>query len=697
MTRVLLAAAFASATLVSAAQDAAPSESWLGPDFKLANVVPPLEPLGEPKDLPYPDTPFIEHVRTYVPGDLTGVTDLSFDGAGNLVAEKGSTQWIMNPGGEWGTLPLTEPDDAAAPKGVAVADSASWNGGTWYATDGGLYVSKNGTSPAKRHDDYGVDGPLATKVRAVEVFGGALYIGTALGLTVHKSDGTWSHIRGREGLPYEDVTALEDDGHGGLWIGTTNGAILYRPADAKRKWYFRWGQRYLPGNHVTAIACAEDGTPYFATDGGIGAIELKRTTRQAKAKNIERLVNERHRRFGLVSESILDDAHNPSSHIIEPQPNDGLWTAYHVAAMSLAYGATKDPAAKASAKEGMHALYMLQNVSGIPGLAARSFVTAEEGKRLEAEWKATATPEELEEGFRWRPSPDGKHYWWCDVSSDEMDGHFLAFYTYWTHIAKDDPEERDRCIEQARTAMNYIVDNGYKIIDWNGKRTLWGVWNPEALNDDPERHLENGLNSLQLLSFLKTAHTVTGDAKFEEHYRKLIVEHGYLSNLLLSKKVFPDEQNHSDDQLGHVAWYPILQQEHDPKIRAALHAGIRRHYTIVEREKPSFYTFIYATIDPNHANIAAGLENLAEIPEDRRQWRMQNSHRADVVWDTRLDRFGEPQLLHAPPADERNFRKWNRNPYVPDEGGDGTLVNDGAAYLLPYWMARYHGFLAAAE
>ena len=37
--------------------------------------------------------------------------------------------------------------------------------------------------------------------------------------------------------------------------------------------------------------------------------------------------------------------------------------------------------------------------------------------------------------------------------------------------------------------------------------------------------------------------------------------------------------------------------------------------------------------------------------------------------------------------------KWNSNPYRPDAGGGGREEDDGTAYLLPYWMGRYHGFL----
>ena len=141
---------------------------------------------------------------------------------------------------------------------------------------------------------------------------------------------------------------------------------------------------------------------------------------------------------------------------------------------------------------------------------------------------------------------------------------------------------------------------------------------------------------------------------------------------------------------------PIAVPPFEKHVRrlAALRAGVRRHYLVVEPERPSFYILAYATIDPRHADIQAGIENLRRIPTDRRQWAVVNSVRDDITWDPRPNRFDERVLTRVLPADERSFEKWNADPYEPDQGGDGRYEDPGSAYLLPYWMARYHGFIA---
>ncbi|HRI86837.1 MAG TPA: two-component regulator propeller domain-containing protein [Candidatus Hydrogenedentes bacterium] len=667
----------------------------LGAAPPLDNVLPALEfpdhkmrdpKTAKPWELPIAVPPFEEHVRGAILPAIEGITatwvHVKPDGtvSAGAVDDVDTTVPYALEGGNW-----KKQDKSAY---VLLAKTGD---GTWIADSNGLSHAPADSKKFEPIRHYGVNGPLSTSITGLAKDSkDTLWVGTPIGLSKRTADGTWTGIRGPQGLPYEDITCLAVDKNDRLWIGTSFGVVHYRPYEEGRQWFYRQGKRYLPDDKVTGIAVSPDAnTVYIATPSGIGTIEVKTTTLLARAQTIEKLVNERHRRLGMVAACVLDNAENPTSHTIGDNDNDGLWTAYHVAAMSLAYGATKDESAKASAKEGMHALYMLQNASGIPGLPARSVVFPDEGVKKD--------PDRPADKKQWRPTPDGKMYWKSDTSSDEIDGHFMAFYTYFEHIAKNDPAEKELCIKQCRELIDYIVDNNYQLIDWDGERTRWGFWNPEALNGDPGDYIENGLNALQILSFLRTSHYITGDAKYLDHYEKLIMDHHYLSNVLTSKKEWPDENNHSDDQLGHVAWYPLLQTEKDPVILRALTQGIRRHYRIVWAEKPSFYTFVYATVDPHQADIPRAIENLQEIPTDRRTWEQKNMHRADVTVSWRPNRFGRPVLTRALPADERIFEKWNADPYVPDDGGDGRVEDDGAAYLLPYWMGRYHGFISESQ
>ena len=638
-------------------------------EYKLPNLISPLDYEDEvdlrtdaSKYCPVGDKVFIEHVRVNLSSGELKDLDRIFSSKGKELKESKYNKKVM----------------------AQLTAMQKEEGELWLGTAHGLFRFDTKTKRLSRHESYGLNGPLSTQISTLALDSKEnLWIGTSLGLSILSKYGEWSSVRGTEGLPVEEITALAIDKNDNIWIGTTQGAILYKPYEEGRQWYYRVGKRYLIDDEILDIEISDNGmSVYFKTKSGICKIEAFERTLAQKAEIIESRIDKWHRREGLVAACMLNDAENPTSHTIGDNDNDGLWTSYHVVAMSLAYAATGDKKYLESAKKSMHAMIMLQNVSGIPGLVARSVVSIDKRDEMSKQW---------------REAPDGKHLWKSDTSSDEIDGHFFAFYAYWEHIAKNDPDEAKLIKKQISTLMNYIVDNNYQLIDWDGERTRWGFWNPELLNDQPEHYTENGLNSAQILSFLKVAYYITGNKKFKKHYDLLITKHGYLANILLEKKVFPDLNNHSDNQLAFVALYPLFQLEYDSVARNALQRTARRHYRVLDRDGSAFFYFAAATIDPDFVNINADVENLRQIPTDRRQWKMTNSNREDIVWNPYKSRFGRRQLIHVLPADERNFEKWNRNPYYPDEGKGGKVEDDGASWLLAYWMGRYHGVISSPK
>ena len=66
----------------------------------------------------------------------------------------------------------------------------------------------------------------------------------------------------------------------------------------------------------------------------------------------------------------------------------------------------------------------------------------------------------------------------------------------------------------------------------------------------------------------------------------------------------------------------------------------------------------------------------------------------DVLLDPLSDRFKQKQSLIVLPYDELPMSKWNGNPYNLDGGNGGRSEDDGAYFLLPYWMGRYHKLIS---
>jgi hypothetical protein len=119
--------------------------------------------------------------------------------------------------------------------------------------------------------------------------------------------------------------------------------------------------------------------------------------------------------------------------------------------------------------------------------------------------------------------------------------------------------------------------------------------------------------------------------------------------------------------------------------------SLERAWQVERPERNPLWNFIYASgSGAKEFDRAESLRTLQEIPMDLIEWTVTNSHRLDVPIDPLSDRFKRGQALIVLPYDELPMTKWNGNPYRLDGGNGGRSEDDGAYFLLPYWMGRYH-------
>ena len=500
---------------------------------------------------------------------------------------------------------------------------------------------------------------------------GDLYIATSKGISKFDRKDRWTDINGKHGLPYEDVVTLAGS-DGILWAGTTIGAERF----ANGKWEYFEGRRYMPDDRVSAIVAQPDGGAWLGTRGGVSRVEYRMTTLAEKAAFFEKQVQARHNRYGLISNSHLKTPGDLSTNVNTTNDNDGLWTAMYIAAECYRYAATNDPEAKKFARASMESLMRLENITDVPGFAARSFAKVDE-PHCSGEWDHI--------------TPDGKWRWKGDTSSDEIDGHYYANAIYYD-LCADEKEKKE--IQKNVSAMtNHIIDHDFYLVDTDGKPTTFGLWNPEYLSK--EGRFQRGLNSLEILSALRTAYHITGDQKFFDNYAMLIKKHGYAKNIVKQKLNQPHIINHSDDELAFLAYYPLLLYETNSFVLKYYHESITRSWKIDRPEKNPLWNYIYGAVMPEGIEFdpEVSVEALRQIPMDLIYWTTRNSHRADVERDPSSGRFDEIQGTSVLPFDERCLMKWNRNPYELDCLGGGGGEEAATFWLLPYWMGRYYGFI----
>jgi hypothetical protein len=515
---------------------------------------------------------------------------------------------------------------------------------------------------------------------------GHLWIGVRSGLILGDGEGWFLSREVYDGVPtapaapttelippYGFIRCLAFAPNGDLWAGTPEGACRLRDG----KWSYFWGKRWLPGNQVHAIAVDPQNRAWIATDKGAACIESVKMTLREKAEYYEKLIALRHNRNGFVTNCDWDDPSDPDGWKIEASDNDGLWTAVYCAAQVFQYAATKDPAARERARKSFNALLELERLTGIPGFPARSIIRKDETRYYQSTGE-------------WHESPvDPNYIWKGDTSSDELDGHYFIWAVYYDLCADDAEKERIRGV--VRRVTDHLMQNNWRLIDKDGKPTRWAIFNPEAINDDPIWEEERGLNSLSMLSHLKVAYHITGDAKYQQAYEELIRKHHYLINAVTQKMLPPYSINHSDDQLAFLCYYPFLLYETNPDYRRIWLMSLERSWQIERPERSPLFNFIYGALASKPCDVEAAVQTLQEWPLDLRNWECRNSHRLDITLDASKGRFGEWQSVQIVPYSERVVMRWNGNPYRLD-GGDplGRREDDGSAFLLPYWMGRYH-------
>jgi len=600
---------------------------------------------------------------------------------------------------------------AAGPDGLWIQEGGSWrhetprwarslrdmiagpDGALWIATGNGLYRLKEGALRLYQ-DEKAI---LSSDVKSLAFDAdGALWAGGFGGVTVYRDGDRASHFTPREGLPSVHVHAVAQGPGGIMWAGTKHGVTRYDG----QSWSLRHSRRWLLDDDVRDVAFDADGTAWIATKKGVSAIVRESMTFAQKAAHFHGVCMQRHvREPWLVERCRLPVPGDVSKWEPEDDDNDGSYTAQYMVMECFRYAVTRDPEARENARKAFEAMRFLQTVTGTNGFVARTVVPAtwtgmhDPGERFTPQERARVRiedPRYKEVEQRWLPSADGQWLWKRDTSSDEMTGHFYGYAFYYDLVAEG--AERDIVRDHVRRVMDYIIDGGYVLMDVDGTHTRWGVWAPERLNSDPDWAAERGINSVEILSYLKTAHHITGDEKYEREYRRLLFDCGYADNVRRAQSYAPAWRTHIDDELLMMAYPALLLYETDPALRALFRESLDHWYKSLRIEENPLANFTYGLLAGEHPEPDGSVAFLRDAPLDLVCWTVDNTRREDIriVREPIWEHLQTSRLL---PASERGVVRWDKNPWMAVHGEDGRSEWCPVFWLLPYWMGRYAGFI----
>ncbi|MCE7067773.1 hypothetical protein [Dyadobacter sp. CY326] len=493
-------------------------------------------------------------------------------------------------------------------------------------------------------------------------------------------------------LPVNKISVIKTIGEK-VWFGSEEGAFALR-SDGKFDYYN--GERWLPGDVVVDIAEGPKKSVLILTDKGLGQIAFKTITLEEKAAIFEEQVRQRHIRNGFNASLVRMEQGNLATGFMEDSDNDGLWTSMYLGGEIFKYAVTKDQETLQNCRESLDAMERLYSVTHIPGFPARSF-------------ERSGHMKELSDVERWQRSAEKQWDWKSTTSSDEIIGHIFAFSAMAELV--DDPAMKKKAVALIDTVMSHIVKNDMYLVDFDGKPTMWGKWNPDYVNAFPINVGDRKLNSSNIVAMLQTAYHFTKKEKYKAKAFELMNKHGYFENMMRSMKVIgkapedadehskdmSDGWNHSDDEMYFVGYWGLYRYAFNDTLKAHYKQQILDHWQVERPEKEGAWNIFTALTGVKDFDLKEAVWYLQEHPLDFINWNIKNSHRKDI--ELIAPNFRRQTTKEVLPPDERPIQRHNANMFNLDKtGSNGTEEHSaGDIWLLPYWMGRYLGVISAPQ
>jgi len=629
---------------------------------------------------------------TYVANELKHIGGITPPVAKIVIADEGI--YALGPRGIW-LYRNKQWEKQEYPIARSIRDAISDGAGSlWIGTDVGLYHIQHGKYILYQD----TSALISCYVKGLAFSpSGHLWVGGLGGVSIRNETKRLGQKLPQNGLPHAEVNTVRQSPDGKMWVGTAYG--ISRFDEKSDEYSVRHSRRWLLSDDVRDIAFDAAGNAWIATAGGVSAIKRRTMTLAEKAEFFyDKLIRRHVREPWIVARFALSVPGDTTTIEPDDDDNDGEYTSMYLVMESLRYAVTKDPVAKERAKKAFDFLHYLREVTETDGFFARTIIPAEWTDMHDP--NRTYTPQEKADELvknprfkpveqRWRKSKDGKWQWKGDTSSDEMCGHMFGYFFYYNLVA--DEGEKERIRNHVQQIMDHLINNDFNLVDIDGQPTRWGIWSPEQLNRDPEWGPERALNSLEILSFLKFTHHITGNKKYQQAYLHLIEKEGYLENAKTLHNTNPAWNTYFDIYLAAYIYPALILYEQDPALKQAYVDHLDAWFAKNKKVKSPMVNFLYNYLTDTHDELANSVFFLKDAPLDLVDWRIDNGKREDlnVVRRPILEELQVDQL--RPPSEYRTLR-WDKNPWYA-VAGNPYEEKDPVYWLLPYWLGRYLGLI----
>ncbi len=532
---------------------------------------------------------------------------------------------------------------------------------------------------------------------------------------------------------------------GVLWLGSDRGVTRWdeKAEDEDDKVMYFSADRYLRDDKVASIISDGDKGVWVQTETAVTHIEMKPLSPRDKAEMLLdeslRIVSRR-MMFSQKDLAVPGDVDSFVSY--GHSDNDGGFTSCFSVGKLFRYAVLKrelgenDPkviAARELATKVSETCLLIMHISKRGnGFLSRSYLAPDEpvpddglfyqirgdkayaldtnaarqrniaGMELDA---SAPIPERLRKRFTDYGYTEEGLVYKGDTSSDEVTFHFMQMFYSHLILGADDPELDEIIKDSVKGLMAHIIDNGYQIMEANGKPTTWAKWNTDYFNSEMG-WADACLNAAELLSYLKMTMAITGEkGRWQEEYDKLIAM-GYADLTLKHIDRFyqislaggydiAGELMYGDNMLAVCSFWALIKLEEDEKLKAIYKKAFETWRGTVCRENMPGYEYPFAlSCGCEDLDLEANAKWFERFNVSRLASAVNAVNRNDVA-QKHLWNHEQSETSFLLEADERYIAKYDRNfwEFKNEDSGGMNTVESCYPYTFAYWIGLYYGFI----
>jgi uncharacterized protein (TIGR03437 family) len=385
---------------------------------------------------------------------------------------------------------------------------------------------------------------------------------------------------------------------------------------------------------------------------------------QADAVALSANIQAHHLPWGTIVDPVF--ASSTSSQIVGYTRcgDSAIWSGHYLAAESYRYAVTGSADALKNVQSAIAGLQALIDVTGTD-LLARCRIP------LNSPFATSILAEENHNGIH-TDSATG-YYWVGNTSRDQYSGAMFGLVSAYDLVPE--PTTHAAAAALVSRMLDFLIGHAWNIVMPDGTISTTFLIRPD-----------------QQLAFLQIGNQIN-PTKYAAAYTSNVVTLAASAAIPIAIEV-QSNSSYFKFNLDYINLFSLIRLETNP----AINAGYKAAYTILRNTTSSHQNAFFNMID-------AGLYGI-DTSRDQQTltylsaWLTRPSR--DFALDLRATypACGSPDegCNPVPVAQRPNTDfLWQRDPFLLDGTGDGTVETAGIDYILPFWMARYYGLANSAS